>query len=137
MTPIRIGLVADPAKPADIATSISDLDPPHGQDPGAWHFQVVDEPFTVGCEDVDTALERLTDHARQEDWDLVVGLTELPLRDEDGRYLLVQTDPRRRTAVLSLPALGGFRMHSRARHAVRELVSGLSEPESGNDRRVP
>ncbi len=137
MKPIHIGLVADPAKPADIATSMSDLDPPDGHDPGAWHVEVLREPFTVGCEDVDTALARLTDHAYQHRWDLVVGLTELPLRDGDGRYLLVETDPDRRTAVLSLPALGGVRMHSRARRAVREVVSGLADPTSQEDHRVP
>jgi hypothetical protein len=73
-------------------------------------------------------LARLRDHARQHEWDIVIGLTELPFRDEhDGRYLLVETDPQQRTAVLSLPALGGFGMRSRARHAVRALVSGMAE----------
>ena len=95
------------------------------------------EPFTTGSEDVDTALGRLGDQARQHEWDLVVGLTELPLRDDDGRYLLVETDPQRRTAVLSLPALGGLRMHARTRHAVRTLVSGMADPTSQDEHRVP
>jgi hypothetical protein len=33
-------------------------------------------------------MSRLTGHADEHQWDLVVGLTELPLRDDDGRYLL-------------------------------------------------
>ena len=64
-------------------------------------------------------------------------MTELPLRDGDGRYLLIQTDPQQRTAVLSLPALGGLRLHKRSRHALRELISGMADPTSENDRRVP
>ena len=137
MTPVRIGLMADPAKPTQLARRMDDLAPPGGGGRDGWEVDVVSEPFTVGCEDVSTALARLTDHAQRHHWDLVVGLTELPLRDDDGRYLLVETDPRRRTAVLSLPALGGLRMHSRARHIVRELVGGLADSASQDDHRVP
>jgi hypothetical protein len=66
-----------------------------------------------------------------------VGLTELPLRGDDGRYLLVQTDPQHRAAVLSLPAFGGLRTHARTRHAVGGLISGMTEPTSQDDHRVP
>jgi hypothetical protein len=137
MKPVHVGLVADPASPTKIARGISNLDPPKGEARGAWDFEVVSEPFTVGCEDVDTALGRLGDEARQHEWDLVVGLTELPLRDDDGRYLLIQADRQRGRAVLSLPALGGLRMHARTRHAVRTLVGGMAEPSSQDEHRVP
>ena len=137
MKPIHVGLVADPAAPTEMAHRLSDLDPPDGDDDIAWVIEVVSEPFTTGSEDVDTALERLTDEARRHEWDLVVGLTELPLRDRDGRYLLVQVDPQRRTAVLSLPALGGLRVHARTRHAVRALVSGMADRSSEDEHRVP
>ena len=137
MKPIHVGLVADPAKPTEIARRFGDLDPPGGEDRDAWDVEVVSEPFTTDCEDVDTALGRLGDEARQHEWDLVVGLTELPLRDGDGRYLLVDTDPQQRTAVLSLPALGGLRMHARTRHAVRTLVGGMADPSSQDEHRVP
>jgi hypothetical protein len=137
MTPILIGLVADPASPTEIAGRMSDLDPPGGDDGDAWDIEVVSEPFTLGSEDVDTAVSRLQDQAREHEWDLVIGLTELPLRDDDGRYLLVETDPQRRTAVLSLPALGGFRMHARTRHAVRALVDGMADSNSQAEHRVP
>jgi hypothetical protein len=137
MKPIHVGLVADPASPTEIARRISDLDPPGGEGRDAWDVEVVSQPFTIGSEDVGTAVERLRDQARQHGWDLVIGLTELPLRDGDGRYLLVEADPQRRTAVLSLPALGGFRMHARTRHAVRALVSGMAEPTSPEEHRVP
>ena len=137
MKPIQVGLVADPASPTEIARRMSDLDPPGGEDRDAWDIEVVSEPFTMGSEDVDTAVARLRDQARQHEWDLVIGLTELPLRDDDGRYLLVETDPQRRTAVLSLPALGGLRVHARTRHAVRALVSGMADPTSQDEHRVP
>src|ERR1700754_2227938 len=128
MEPILVGIVADPAAPTVIARRLTDLSPLDGRD--AWDITVVSEPFTTGSEDVDKAVGRLQDHARDRNWDLVVGLTELPLHDHEGRHLLVETDPGRRTAVLSLPALGGLRMQSRARRAVRSQVSAMADPEA-------
>jgi hypothetical protein len=134
---IKVGLVADPASPTAVARRMSGLQPPGGEDRDDWDIEVVSEPFTTGSEDVDTAVARLRKHALQHEWDLVIGLTELPLRDDDGRYLLVETDPQQRTAVLSLPALGGLRMHTRARHTLRVLVSGMADAASQDARRVP
>jgi hypothetical protein len=136
MKPIHVGLVADPSSPTEVARRIGDLRPRGGGDQGAWVVEVMSEPFTTGSEDIDTALVRLGDRARQHEWDIVVGLTELPLRDVDGRYLLIETDPQQRTAVLSLPALGGLRVHARARHAVHKLVGGMADPTSEDKHRV-
>jgi hypothetical protein len=136
MKPIQVGLVADPASPTHMARRIRDLDPPADGARDSWDIQVVSQPFTTGSEDVDTALARLRDQAHQHEWDLVVGLTELPLRDDDGRYLLIEADPQQRTAVLSLPALGGLRMHARTRQAVRTLVGAMADPTSADEHRV-
>src|SRR4051794_19140602 len=127
MEAIRIGLVADPAAPTEIARGMTDLRPPDGGD--AWAITVVSEPFTTGSEEVGAAVDRLEDLNRHRDWDLVVGLTELPIHDDEGRHLVVKTHPEQRTAVLSLPALGGFRMRTRARRAVRSLVSGMADSD--------
>jgi hypothetical protein len=134
MGALRVGLVADPAAPTEIAQKLADLRPLRGGD--GWKVTVVSAPFTTGSEDVDTAVERLQDHAHRRDWDLVVGLTELPLYDHDGHHLLVKTDPGDRTAVLSLPALGGLRMRARARRVVRSLISRMADPDSGHAHRV-
>jgi hypothetical protein len=134
MKPIHVGLVADPASPTKVARRIGDLHPRGAGNQDAWDIEVVSEPFTTGTEDIDTALARLGDRARQHDWDIVVGLTELPLRDGDGRYLLIETDPQQRTAVLSLPALGGLRTQARTRHAVRKLVGGMAADPTSEDR---
>jgi hypothetical protein len=134
MEPICVGLVADPAAPTEIARGTTDLRPLHGGDP--WDVTVVSKPFTTGSEDVEIAVGRLQDQARQRNWDFVVGLTELPLHDREGRHLLVQTDSEQRTAVLSLPALGGFRMHARTRRTVRSLVSGMADPDRKSEHRV-
>jgi hypothetical protein len=137
MKPIHIGLVADPAAPTEIARPMSELRAPAGDGQAPWRIDVVSEPFTTGSEDVETAIGRLQEHARQREWNLVVGLTELPIRNDEGAYMLVMSDPQRRTAVLSLPALGGLRMHARTRHAVRELVSGMADSTTPDEQRVP
>ncbi|MEV6283786.1 hypothetical protein [Kribbella sp. NPDC051770] len=113
---------------------MTDLRPLDGGD--IWDITVVSEPFTTGSEEVEAAVNRLQDRAHEQHWDLVIGLTELPLHDHEGRHLLVETDPDQRTAVLSLPALGGLRMHSRARRAVRSLVSGMADPATDGERHV-
>src|SRR3954447_9042544 len=123
MEHIHVGLVADPAAPTEIGHKIEDR---HRSDAdGRWDLELVSDPFTTGCEDAETAFGRLGDHGREHDWDLVVGLTELPIRDEDGRYLLVEVDPDQQKAIVSLPALGGVRMHTRTRRAVRTVVRGM------------
>ena len=133
-TRIRVGLVADPASPTEIARLLTDLEPPDGGDGEDWNIEIVSEPFTMDSEDVETALARLRDHARQHEWEIVIGLTELPFREGDeGRYLLAETDPQQRTAVLSLPALGGFGMRTRARHAVRTLINGMATDTEARD----
>ena len=65
MTPVHVGLVADPAKPTEIARRFGDLEPPRGGNGQDWDIEVVSEPFTIASEDVDTALARLTDHANE------------------------------------------------------------------------
>jgi hypothetical protein len=137
MEPVRVGLVADPAHPTEIARRMGDRGAPDGEDRQAWSIEVVSEPFTLACEDVDTALSRLTARAEEHEWDLVVGLTELPLRGDDGRYLLIESDSRRQTAVLSLPALGGLHMHRRSRRALSDLVGRMADPDSRSSGRVP
>ena len=134
MEPIRIGLMADPAAPTVIARALTDLKPLDGS--RGWDITIVSQPFTTGSENVETAMRRLHDQARQRDWDLVVGLTELPLHDHEGRHLLVQADRELRTAVLSLPALGGIRMHARSRRAVHSLLSGMADPNASGEHRV-
>jgi hypothetical protein len=137
MKQLNVGLVADPASPTKIARQMSDLSSGGGDDQNDWDIEVVSEPFTTASEDVETAVVRLREQARQHEWDLVVGLTELPLRDEDGVYLLVETDRQQRTAVLSLPALGGLRLHARTRRAVHALVSGMADDSEQDEHRVP
>lgn len=140
MDPIRVGLVADPAYPTQVARRVGDLQPADRGDRGdraAWDVELLSEPFTSASESPEDALDRLADLAGERRWEVVVGLTELPLRDDDGDYLLAEADRRRGVGVLSLPALGGVRPQARARTALLDLVADLTDPDPSAEARVP
>jgi hypothetical protein len=134
MTQLQVGLVADPAAPTQVARRMTGLQPHDAR--RSWDVDVVSEPFTTGSEEVRSALDRLSERRAETNWDVVVGLTELPLHDDEGRALLVEVDAEQRVAVLSLPALGGVRMHARARRAVQSLVTGMSDDGPDPEQRV-
>lgn len=145
MNSVRIGLVADPAAPTDVARRFRSGESdgrsfgPRRSSDGSrvtWDIELLSEPFTTGCEDAAVALSRLKEAAHEHRWDLVIGLTELPLRHGDGRYLLIQTDPHQEAAVLSVPALGGVRVHHRSSYALHELISSMTDSASAGDHRV-
>src|SRR5690349_15804607 len=101
---------------------------PADTEPGArLHVEVVSEPFTTGCEDTATLFGRVRQKAEDEEWDLVVALTELPLRC-DGRHIVTDVLSTQRCALVCLPALGGLLFHHRARGTLLELVHRLAGP---------
>lgn len=136
MTTKTVGIVADPAFPSDVAERMGDLDPPQVRDHDAWSVELVSEPFTTDCDDAETAVARLQDAARERRWDVVVGLTELPMHDADGSSLLAKSGDDRRSAVVSLPALGGWRVARRSRRVVREIVHELTDSSTDVEDRL-
>ncbi|WP_374214963.1 hypothetical protein [Streptomyces longispororuber] len=97
-----------------------------------FEIKVVSEPLTSGSEDPPTLIRRIRDRADAENWDVVVALTDLPLR-ADGHTLVVDMQHGRGLALLSLPSLGGLRLQRRARQAVEEAVLRLMDPRIGDD----
>jgi uncharacterized membrane protein len=118
---IHLGLVVTPALDAeDVEKLVRDLEPVLAERyPGVkWKITAVREsllrPPAELAELVDAARSRLLD----ENWDLVVHVTELPLRIS-RRPLLMHSSPTHGAALVSLPALG-------PRHA-RHLVESVAE----------
>ncbi|MFE2647821.1 hypothetical protein ACFXDO_35510 [Streptomyces nigra] len=95
---------------------------------------MVSEPFTAGTEDLSTSTRRIVDRAGEENWDVVVALTDLPLH-AGRRKLAVDLSHEHGLALLSLPSLGGLRFHRRARRAVLSLLDG--RPASAPEPRHP
>jgi hypothetical protein len=126
-----IGLLADPAAPTRLARRLAETLPVRVTDADGSRatVEVVSEPFTTGTEDAPTLLHRIEDKVEERHWDIAVGLTELPLQSE-RRYLVADVNSRTRSALVSLPALGGLRLHSAALRAVSDLVAELAAHDS-------
>jgi hypothetical protein len=132
-----MGLIAAPGPPADLAellatelvARLTELYPDV-----AWRLAPVTDglvtPPAPATELVDAAHQRLL----REDWELVLCLTDLPLRI-GRRAVAGHASPTHRVAVVSVPALGATRVRRRAMDAAIGLVSvvlGESVPASGD-----
>jgi hypothetical protein len=123
-----VGLLADPGTPATFAKRLARTLRGRLADGGADRpratVEVVSEPFTTGTEDASTLLDRIEEQAEGRHWDVAVGFTELPLHAR-RKYLVADVDTRAKSALVSLPALGGLRRRSAALRQVSDLVVEL------------
>ncbi|MFC7905440.1 hypothetical protein ACWDRX_12845 [Streptomyces nigra] len=123
-----VALLADPDAPTEVAQRIAKDLPDRlanafdGQ--REFSVEVVSEPFTAGTEDLSTLTRRIVDRASEENWDVVVALTDLPLH-AGRRKLAADLSHEHGLALLSLPSLGGLRFLRRARRAVERAVLSL------------
>ncbi|WP_413755235.1 hypothetical protein [Streptomyces sp. MMBL 11-3] len=126
-----VALLADPDAPTEIARHIARTLPDRLADRWGkgrrFDVEVISEPFTAGTEDPSALVRRIAERVEEEDWDVVVALTDLPLHTH-GRKLVVDVSHEHALALLSLPALGGLRLQSRARRVVEEAVLSLASP---------
>jgi len=124
-----VALLADPDAPTEVARRMARELPARLADASGGHrrfdVEVVSEPFTAGTEDPTVLTRRLLDRVREEKWDIVVALTDLPLHSR-GHKLVVDLSHEHGLALLSLPSLGGLRFESKARRAVEEAVLSLA-----------
>ncbi|WP_460870620.1 hypothetical protein [Nocardioides pakistanensis] len=133
---VVLGVVAAPGVASGLAASmVHDL----GEDltarfPGVrWQVEeVVDglvEPPAEDVEIVAAARRLLLDHG----WDLVVCLTDLPLR-VGKRPVVAHASPVQGVGLLSVPALGAVTTRRRLTTAVLRLVDGLlGDPDCNDD----
>lgn len=131
-----VALLADPDAPTEVAQRMVRVLPDRlAERAGSgrrFDVEVVSEAFTSGSEEPPTLMRRIRDRADAENWDVVVALTDLPLRAE-GHTLVVDVQHGHGLALLSLPSLGGLRLQRKAGQAVEEAVLGLVDPSAGED----
>ncbi|HEV3053991.1 MAG TPA: hypothetical protein VGX45_05000 [Solirubrobacteraceae bacterium] len=137
---IRLGLVVTPVldSPAvanlaeEVERALAERYPDVGWSVSAVRDSLVTAPTPL-AEVVDAARSRLLD----EQWDLVVHVTELPLRIS-RRPLLTHSSRTHRAAVVSLPALGLKQSNRRLVESVVDAVgvfAGDTERRRGENRR--
>jgi hypothetical protein len=134
---ITLGILADPDLPAVIARNLVDELPEvlarQVSNDVNWRIATVTETRLdqagSGVEIIDLARK----WKLKEGWDLVICLTDLPLRI-DGRPVVAEASASHGVALISIPALGPAGVHRRVRKTIVRLVDGLMGERLGRDR---
>jgi hypothetical protein len=126
---LRLGLVAAPGLPAELAEELAAELPAlladRVSDRVRWEVETAVDPRAAdpargGVEAIETCRERLV----EEGWSLAVCLTDLPLRI-GRRPVVADASATHGVALVSLPALGALHLRRRAGEAIAELLGGL------------
>jgi hypothetical protein len=125
LAPVRLGVVVSPRLTEVLGDGLLHLDTLLRDTLGgdSWDVTVVHDAAADGGRALDV-LEATRDRLLDEDWDLAVVLTAVPLLD-GRRAVVTQTAPVHGVGVVSVPALGAVHVRSRARQAVARLVGEL------------
>ncbi|MFG1927008.1 hypothetical protein [Cryptosporangium sp. NPDC048952] len=132
---MEVGLIAEPDAPTDLARSLaSELEPElRRRHPElGWRFVVVD-----GAGDATDIMGDARDRLLDENWDLAIRLTNLPL-SEARRPVVAQASAAHSVGVVSVPALGAVNVRRRALPVVADLIdqlSGMVDPTPDEDDR--
>ncbi|MEU9572387.1 hypothetical protein AB0D62_21445 [Streptomyces massasporeus] len=127
---VRIVLVADPGVASEIAQGLADGLPQllrrRVRADVDWQVSARTAPLVA---DEQLGVSSVTDVVRpflpEGDWDVGVFLTDLPRR-AGLEPVSVEVSPADRIALVSLPALGSWRMRQRARRVVVDVVGMLT-----------
>jgi hypothetical protein len=130
-TPARVvvGLLADPDLPTSLARHLAEDLPElltrSVSDRVTWEVESIRDPFEAKVPESDRLINKAKGRVRGTNWDLAVGITDMPVRDED-RVVVAEISSIDRVALLSLPALGGLQLRRRARAAVVPIIDFLA-----------
>jgi hypothetical protein len=125
---VAVGLLADPGLPEELSRPVADGLPDllgERVDPRSrWQVD-----FGVDAVPLDAdgylPMDELVRRRKREGWTYLVYLTDLP-RSEGAQPVLADVGSREGVAVVSLPALAGFRLRHRVRNTVAYLLDHLA-----------
>lgn len=134
----KLGILADPpAAPVEVGRYLREelpglLSERLGDD-RSWSVELGYEPLPAGdLGSHDSMIEHASKRRAAEKWDLVVCVTDLPLRD-GHKALVAEVSRRQRLAIVSLPAFGVLHLRRRVTQIVVELVRELLEPQPDSE----
>jgi len=130
----RLGLIADPDMPEQVARYLADELPDLLGEEHAWAVEVDIDPVTAGRHSTTDILKSTRRRMDRHDWDYAICVTDLPVR-ANGRPVVADADLDERVGVVSLPALGGTQPYRRSRQVVLQLVDELTGQSGGGDNR--
>ena len=117
----RLGLIADPDLPDQVARYLADELPDLLGEEHSWAVEVDVDPVTAGRHNTRDILASAKQRMQQHHWDHAICLTDLPVRAA-GKPVVAEVDLDRSVGMISLPALGGTQPYRRARQLVLQLV---------------
>jgi hypothetical protein len=124
---VQLGLVVSPAVDADQAAELRDelRDDLSGRYPDVdWELALVRDRLVAPPVHLTELVEALRERLLEEQWDLAICVTELPLRLR-RRPLLTHASPTHGVGLVSLPAVGVVQRRRRLRDAVADTVGAL------------
>ena len=129
-----IGLLADPGIPYETAEAIVDgvAESIHRELAEQWRIEISRETLPLSPE----GTIELSDHApqlrRRHGWDVIIYLSDLP-RYVDDQPMIAEVSAETRTALITVPTLGGARLRARTRDLVLSLVTVILRHEESDD----
>jgi hypothetical protein len=130
-----IGVIADPEAPAEIGRHLQTVLPGllsrrFGGGRG-WNVVVRQERLPIGPpRGHDELLCHASDLRREEHWVAALCVTDLPLKDSNGKPLVADLSRERRVAILSLPAFGATRLRRRVTDVAVKVLADLIRGET-------
>jgi hypothetical protein len=133
MPPVKLGLIVSPAIEGESAGKLRDElgETLAERYPEVdWEIDLIRDPLATPPVHLTELVAAARDRLLAEDWDLTVGVTELPLR-LSRRPLLSHASRTHGVALVSLPALGVLQRRRRLHGAVADAVGALIGDSSG------
>src|SRR3954454_23183792 len=125
--PVVVGVIADPGVPRDLAERLARELPAElsRQFPDVeWRVEVAEAEPAPRSAHTRELIETVWQRMLKEDWDLAIGITDLPLR-AGRRPVTAHASATHSVGLVSLPALGAVGRERRLRTAVLHLIEGL------------
>lgn len=111
MTSITVGLVPAPGMPRTLIEKIIDelpeLTEKYIDADCIFKFELEVSPLASSAEYINETIHRMAKIKKKNDWDYVIGITDLPSLSEN-RVVVSEFDSQKSVSLISLPALGFF-----------------------------
>ncbi|MCY1564621.1 hypothetical protein NW133_05630 [Staphylococcus pettenkoferi] len=131
MNQMTIGLIPSPDMPNKITDKIKDtlaedfskvID-----DQIDWDIETHVASMVGTAEHMDKTMDIISNMKKQKEWDIAICITDLP-SISDNKVVLSDIHTEKKTALLSLPALGMWNVKNKLRHFLTYLVHYIMKP---------
>ncbi|CEA01718.1 hypothetical protein BN1048_01466 [Jeotgalicoccus saudimassiliensis] len=128
MTSYTVGLIPAPGMPRTLIEKIIDelpeLTEKYIDADCIFKFELEVSPLASSAEYINETIHRMAKIKKKNDWDYVIGITDLPSLSEN-RVVVSEFDSQKSVSLISLPALGFFSVKRKLRRMVTHHMEYL------------